>query len=38
MPGFVGDGELTLAFMRYTGQWVQLFEGLSATPGATKEA
>jgi hypothetical protein len=26
---FVGDGKFNLAFMRHTGQWVQLFERLS---------
>jgi hypothetical protein len=26
---YVGDGKFNLAFMRHTGQWVQLFEGQS---------
>jgi hypothetical protein len=26
---YVGDGKFNLAFMRHTGQWVKLYEGLS---------
>ncbi len=26
---YVGDGRFALAFMRHTGQWVELYEGLT---------
>jgi len=27
--GYVGDGKFALSFMRHTGRWVELYEGLS---------